>query len=103
MIDNASVIDEIRKCYPDVTEESALYLAQRILAWLTILGNSALKRVEDAKTLNQSDWEIRAVILSTSVIARMFSESIKNQDELNSLNSLSDWLLTSKQEFTTSL
>lgn len=82
----------IRKTYPDITEIDALFLSKSLLSWLTVIGNTALKRVEGAKKSGSEAWESRAIILATSVIARMFLNNHETETEL--LGALTDWLLT---------
>lgn len=98
MINNDDVITMIRKNYPDITEENATYLARRTLAWLTVVGNTAEKRIASTKESGISEWETRAIILATSVVARMLSGFAKDQSEVDSLNNLVDWLLTLNNE-----
>lgn len=98
MLNNDDVMTLMRKHYPDITEENATYLAQRTLSWVTLLGNTTLKRVEEANAAGRRDWEIRAIILATSVISRMFTGFTQVQSEIDSLNALIDLLLTLNNE-----
>lgn len=103
MIKNDDIITLIRKQYADITEEQVIFLARRTLAWLTVLSNTASKRIADTKETGLHEWETRAVILASSVMARVLSGFTQQQSEIDSLNAIVDSLLTVDNEAVTQL
>lgn len=77
-----SILEVVKGMYPEYSEEKAKVLAMKILPWLTLLGSTAVQKIESAKVKDLEDVEARAQIVAFSVVSSMlFQKYASNEQE----------------------
>ena len=74
-----SLLDSIKEQYPTMTPEEHKELGKLALGWVTLLGTTSVKRLENAKLTNTEHLEERAQYVALRVMLDVFHLKLKDE------------------------
>jgi hypothetical protein len=88
-----SITDLVKEQYPDFTIDQVRELALRTMSWMSLLGSTAVNKIEAAEGSQFKEIEERAQIIAFNAVANVISMKYVEHEE-DKLKSIIDYLLS---------